>query len=229
MSGRRRQSRRKGQARPRLPADLRQVDWEAVDWARIDRCLARFDAGSLAVLLAAAADSPGGGHRLPSLTVLWLRCLARPPGAARAAPAHLPQMLAAARAAARQLRVLEDCQPADPRLLVRFPAAGQRFRVHPGSLLNPVLTLRSVAATAEAIDDFVLGRHGFRLTDLLEVALRYCDHRVGVLASAWPDSGLALDRPDPPGEELRARVHRIAPDTGRGDRCRGQRGSIGRR
>jgi hypothetical protein len=56
--------------------------------------------------------------------------------------------------------VLEDFRAADPRLLVRFPAAGQRFRVHPGSWLNPVLTLRSVAATAEAIDDFVLGRHG---------------------------------------------------------------------
>ena len=208
MSGRRRQSRRKSQARPRLPADLRQVDWEAVDWARMDRCLARFDAGSLAVLLAAAADSRGAGHRLPSLTGA-VAAVPGPPAGRRAVPAHLPQMLAAARAAARQLRVLEDCRPADPRLLVRFPAAGQRFRVHPGSLLNPVLTLRSVAATAEAIDDFVLGRHGFRLTDLLEVALRYCDHRVGVLASAWPDSGLALDRPDPPGEQLRARVHRI--------------------
>jgi hypothetical protein len=190
---------------------LRQVDWAAVDWARIDRCLARFDAGSLAVLLAAAADSPGGGHRLPSLTVLWLRCLARPPGGAViAAPAHLPPILAAARDAAPQLSVLEDYQPADPRLPVRFPAAGQRFRVHPGSLLNPVLTLRSVAATAEAIDDFVLGRHGFRLTDLLEVALRYCDHRMGILVGAWPDSGLARDRPDPPGEELRARARRIA-------------------
>lgn len=211
MSARRRQRRRKGRTRPRLPADLRQVDWEAVDWARIDRCLARFDTGSLAVLLAAAADSPGGGHRLPTLTVLWLRCLARPPGGAViAAPAHLPRLLSAARDAAPQLRVLEDCRPADPRLLARFPAAGQRFRVHPGSLLNPVLTLRSVAATAEAIDDFVLGRHGFRLTDLLEVALRYCDHRVGVLADTWPDSGLALDRPDPPGEDLRARVRRIA-------------------
>lgn len=97
MSGRRRQRRRKGRTRPRLAADLRQVDWEAVDWARVDRCLARFDAGSLAVLLAAAADSPGGGHRLPSLTVLWLRCMARPPaGAVIAAPAHLPRLLSAA-------------------------------------------------------------------------------------------------------------------------------------
>lgn len=211
MPARRRQRRRKGRARPRLPADLRQVDWGAVDWERIDRCLARFDGGSLAVLLAAAADSPGGGHRLPSLIVLWLRCLARPPGGAViAAPAHLPRLLSAARDAAQQLSVLEDFRPVDPRLLVRFPVAGQRFRVHPGSLLNPVLTLRSVAATAEAIDDFVLGRQGFRLTDLLEVALRYCDHRVGVLAGAWPDSGLALDRAGPPGEELRARARRIA-------------------
>lgn len=211
MPGRGRQRRRKVRTRPRPEADLRHVDWEAVDWALVDRCLARFDAGSLAVLLAAAADSPGGGHRLPSLTVLWLRCLARPPvGAVIASPAHMPLLLAAARDSAPQLRVLEDCRPADPRLLVRFPAAGSRLRIHPGSLLSPVLTLRSVAATAEAIDDFVSGRHGFRLTDLMEVALRYSDHRVGFLASAWPDSGLALDRPDPPGENLRARVLRIA-------------------
>jgi len=27
---------------------------------------------------------------------------------------------------------------------------------------------------------------------------------MGVLAGAWPDSGLALDRLDPPGEELLA-------------------------
>jgi len=97
VSGRKRQGRHKGRTRPRVPADLRQVDWEAVGWARIDRCLARFEAGPLVVLLAAAADSPGGGHRLPSLTVLWLRCLARPPtGEVSASPGHLTQLLAAA-------------------------------------------------------------------------------------------------------------------------------------
>lgn len=210
MSGRKRQRRRKGPTRPRLPVDLRKVDWEAVDWTCIDQCMARFDAGSMAVMLAAAADSPGGGHRLPSLTVLWLRCLARPSaGAVSASPTHLPRLLSAARSAAPQLQVLEDYQAADPRLVVRFPAAGQRFRVHPGSSLNPVLTLRSVAATAEAIDDFILNRHGFRLTDLVEVALRYSDHRVGVLASARPDNDLALDLPDPPGEDLRGSSHGV--------------------
>jgi hypothetical protein len=211
VSGQRRKRGGKQPARPRLPADPRRIDWQAVDWPRIDRCLARFDASSLALLLAAAADSPGAGHRQPSLILLWLRCLAAPPASTITASASdLPRLLSAARGAAPQLRVLEDCWPADPRLLVRFPMAGQRFRVHPGSWLNPVPGLRPVTATAEAIDDFVLECHGFRLTDLLEVALRYCDHWMGLLADAWPTGGLALDRGDPPGEELRARVRRIA-------------------
>jgi hypothetical protein len=207
--------RRKGSggrpARLRLPGDPRRIDWQAVEWARIDHCLARFDPGSLAVLLAAAADSPGGGHRLPSLTILWLRCLASPPAGRQAASVKdLPRLLSAARGATPQLRALEDCWSADPRLMVRFPVSGQRFRVHPGSHTDPVLTLRPVIATAQAIDDFALERHGFRLTDLLEVALRYSEYRIGALASAWPAGRLDRNRDDPADEELRARVQRIA-------------------
>jgi hypothetical protein len=143
--------------------------------------------------------------------VLWLRCLASPPsGTINASVSDLPRLLSAARGAAPQLRVLEDCWAVDPRLVVRYPVAGQRFRVHPGSWTNPVLTLRPVTATAEAIDDFVLSRHGFRLTDLVEVALRYSDHRVGVLAGVWPADGLARDEGDPDGESLHDRVRRIA-------------------
>ena len=126
--------RSKQPARPGLPADLRQIDWQAIDWTRIDRSLARFNAASLAALLAAAADSPGGGHRLPSLTLLWLRCLASPPtGTIDASVSDLPRLLTAARGAAPQLRILEDCWAVDPRLVVRYPVARQRFRVHPGS------------------------------------------------------------------------------------------------
>lgn len=210
MSRRRKRGSRQS-ARPRLPSDPRRIDWQAVDWPRVDRCLARFDAGPLVLLLAAAADSPGAGHRQPSLILLWLRCLAAPPaGAVVASVSDLPRLLSAARGAAPQVRVLEDCWSADPRLVVRFPVAGQRFRVHPGAWSNPVQALRPVTATAEAIDDFVLERHGFRLTDLLEVALRYSDRWLDVLSDAWPSDGLPLDRGDPPGEELRARVQRIA-------------------
>lgn len=211
MSRRKRPNRSKRRpAHPRLPSDPRRINWEAVDWARIDSCVAGFDISSLAVLLAAAADSPGGGHRLPSLTLLWLRCLAQPPaGQITASAKDLPRLLAAARGAAPQLRALEDCWLADPQLVACYPSAGRRFRVHPGSWVDPVLTLRSVTAVAEAIDDFTLERHGFRLTDLLEVALRYSDQRVGVLAGAWPAAGLARDSGDPEGEGLRARVRRI--------------------
>jgi hypothetical protein len=173
--------------------------------------MAPFDSGSLTILLSAAADSPGGGHRLPSLTVLWLRCLARPPAGTRTATvSDLPRLLSAARQAAPQLRYLEDCWSADPRLVVGFPAGGQRLRVHPGSHANPVMTLRPVTATAEAIDDFAFRRHGFRLTDLLEVALQYSDFRTGALARAWPAGILEPDRDEPPTEDLGARVRRIA-------------------
>jgi hypothetical protein len=140
---RRRQRGSRHPAQPRLPSDPRRIDWQTVDWPRIDRCLARFDAHPLALLLVAAADSPGAGHRQPSLIVLWLRCLAAPPaGAIIASASDLPRLLSAARGAAPQLRALEDCCPADPRLLVRFPVAGQRFRVHPGVMVQ------SVAGTA---------------------------------------------------------------------------------
>lgn len=63
---------------------------------------------------------------------------------------------------------------------------------------------------AEAIDTFTLKQHGFALTDLLEVALRYSDYRVRALADAWPGSGLDRDRRDPPGEQLQGRIQRIA-------------------
>src|SRR5260221_6582905 len=187
VSRRKRQRHPKRPARSQHPPDLGRIDWEAIEGARIDRRLAKFQSPSLAILLAAAADSPGGGHRLPSLTVLWVRCLAYPPsGTVTAQPSDLPRLLSAARNAAPQLRILEDCWMPDPRLRVRFPIAGQRFRIHAGSLTNPSLTLRSVMATAEAIDEFVLGSHGFRLTDLVEVALRYSDHQLEALCEAWP-------------------------------------------
>ena len=79
VSGRKRQRGRKARTRSGLPADLRQVDWEAVSWARIDRSLARSMPGRWPCCSGRRLHSPGGGHRLPSLTVLWLRCLARPP------------------------------------------------------------------------------------------------------------------------------------------------------
>ncbi|MHB1928996.1 MAG: recombinase family protein [Acidimicrobiales bacterium] len=56
----------------------------------------------------------------------------------------------------------------------------------------------------------MLGRHGFSLADLLEVGLRYCDHRLARLAPTWPSGALARDLPEPEDELLAQRVKRIA-------------------
>jgi hypothetical protein len=205
-----RRAKRPSRRRSPLPQDPARIDWHAVDWERIDRCLARYECTSVRALLAAAIDSPGGGHRIPSLTLMWLRSVARPPaGQVIARDRDMPRLLSAARSAAPQTEVLEDCWASDPRLVTRFPVGGQRFRLHPGELSDPLAILRSVTATAEAIDDFLLNRHGFRLSDLVEVALRYCDHRTSVIAPAWPTDDLARDRDAPEGESLKARVRRI--------------------
>lgn len=165
----------------------------------------------MASLLAAAADSPAGGHRLTSLSLLWVRAITNPPRGCRLAKsADLPRLLSAARRAAPQVRLVEDCWQCDPRLVVCHRVGGHRLRVHPGAYSDPSQTLRILASTAVAIDDFVLGRYGFSLTDLLEVGLRYCDHRLARLAPTWPSGALARDLPEPEDELPAQRVKRIA-------------------
>ena len=150
-------------------------------------------------------------HRLPSLTILWVRCLAAPPtGRVVASVADLPGLLAVAGRAAPQLRILEDFTPADPRLVVRYAVDGNRFRIHPGSLGDPVQTLRMLTATAEAIDLFVIERHGFSLSDLIEVALRYSDRRIAILSPDWPSGDMLAAPKGSQPESLRARARRIA-------------------
>ena len=72
------------------------------------------------------------------------------------------------------------------------PVLGQRW---PGC--SHAETSQSPAVACLPLTESRPGRHGFRSTDLLEAAPRYCDHRVGALAGAWPaDSGPTRDRPD---------------------------------
>jgi hypothetical protein len=162
-------------------------------------------------LLSAAVDSPSCGHRLPSLSLLWARTVIRPPnGITPARPADLTRLLVAARKTAPQLRFLEDCWQPDPRLLVCHPVGKVRLRIHPGAYTDPSQTLRVVASTALAIDDFVVGHHGFSLSDLLDAALHYSDWRLTQLALAWSTETLTRDEPEPEDEDLRQRIKRIA-------------------
>jgi hypothetical protein len=187
------------------------VAWDAFRWIEIDRALAPLEPSSTTALLSAAVDSPAGGHRLPGLSLLWARSVTHPPdGVAPARPADLRRLLAAARKTAPQLRLLEDCWQSDPRFVVRHSAGGERLRVHPGAYTDPSQTLRVLASAADAVDDVVLDRHGFALSDLIEAALRYSDWRLALVAPAWPAGPIPKDEPAPDGEDVRRRVKRIA-------------------
>jgi len=188
----------------------REVNWSLINWLNLDRAFSPFEPESLISLVSAAADSAGCGHRIPSCALLWLRAVTHAPnGAVEATPADLPKLLHAARKAAPQLRYLEDCWNADPRLVVRRPIGHDRLRIHPGALTDPSQLLRVVESTATAIDSFVLEHHGFSLSDLLEVALRYSDWRLGMLSYTWPKEVLPRDEPEPEDESLKQRVRRI--------------------
>ncbi len=75
-------------------------------------------------------------------------------------PPGLPTYLAISPRHAPQVRLVEDCWQNDPRLIVRHRVGSHRLRVHPGAYSDPSQTLRILASTAAATDDFVLGRHG---------------------------------------------------------------------
>ncbi len=85
-----------------------------------------------------------------------------------------------------------------------------RLRIHPGAYADPSQTLRVVSLTTTAIDGFVLDRHGFSFSGLLDAGLHYSDWRLARLAPTWPTEPLARDEPESDDEDLRQRIKRIA-------------------
>jgi hypothetical protein len=181
------------------------------DWRHVDRALSPFDASSVLQLLSAACDSPGAGHRLPSASALWLRTVRKPPtGHSTATASSLGLLLDAARQGLPGLAATEDCWLADPRLDVRFDVNATRLRVHPGPFTDPIAVLRTVEMVAKAADERLLDVLGFGLVDVLEVALRHTNDVTSVMAPHWLPNAGARDRPDPPNEDLLARIRRIS-------------------
>lgn len=184
-----------------------------MDWAPVDRALLALTPQSVTSLLASAADSPGGGHRLPSLALLWARAVwtVAHPGR-RARPADLPRLLSAVRRSTPAIVYLEDFWPCDPRYLVRFPLNTRRLAIHPGAYTNPVRDLRVLWFTALAIDPFLEKRLGFGLKDLMDAALTYMDAATSWRRERWPkDSNvLPMYGLHPKSETLQSRARRIS-------------------
>ena len=99
-----------------------------VRWARIDRALAPFMAGSLLPLLSAAIDSPFLSAARPQLWLVWTRALRRPPAGRRAVGVADLDSLIAAGLAADPRPPLDVSGAADPRTLVRYSCGNGRDR-----------------------------------------------------------------------------------------------------
>ncbi|MCM2431046.1 hypothetical protein [Streptomyces sp. RKAG337] len=160
-----------------------------VQWKPLDRVLARYSTESLLVVLHAALASPGCSRFGDHLLLLWTRVLRTPsrPGD-QAGAGDLPGLVEAAVRAAPGRGTVTEAEPNDPRALVAFEVAAERLLVHPGQLDHPLMFLRSAQLTALAVDEPLLSVHGFTLTDVLELVLRYSDHAVTALAPAWPQA-----------------------------------------
>ncbi|WP_127353814.1 hypothetical protein [Actinacidiphila soli] len=163
-------------------AQLRRVRWRT-----IDRALEGLSTDSLLVLLRAALDSPGCARFHDHLLLAWTRVLRTPRRPGRAAGADdLPALVQALLDAAPGRGVLTERAPNDPRAGVRFEHRGHRWLVHPGELDHPLVFLRSLQGVARAVDERLVHKAGFTLSDLIELALRHTDHTVSRLGSVWP-------------------------------------------
>lgn len=164
-------------------------------WTRLDGALAPFDALSVEVLARAALDSPSASHWAAATGLVWARALARPPrGTVVASAEDLPKLVDAGVAAWPEARNMSDWWPSDPRLVVSARVRNGRVRLHPGRVVEPLRLVRRLERIAFATDDAVYARHGFRVSDLVEVGLRLADLQVTGLAPTWSQAAL----PEPP-------------------------------
>ena len=180
-------------------------------WGPVDRAMADLDPESTVALLAAAADSPFCGHRIPSLMALWARAVSEPSHGRRpATESDLSRLLRAARRSSPGVLEFEDTWMNDPRFVVRFAHLDRRFAVHPGPFNHPIEVLRSVQHLGAVLDDLVYERHGFGISDLLWLGLDYMDRRLSVLRPSWPDGPHPGHGDRRREESLTKRVSRIA-------------------
>jgi hypothetical protein len=124
---------------------------------------------------------------MSSCVALLMSVWASPPTGSKVAVAgDLAPLVEGLREACPDLEQVEDFPPLDPRWRVHFRAAlggvSWDFRVHPGALEAPLLTLQAVVNYAEALDPVLVPRFGDGVADMVEVASRLLDAELGVMA-----------------------------------------------
>jgi hypothetical protein len=156
------------------------------------RELSIFDRRSLLSLLWTAAESPTTRCFLPTIATAitaTLRFGQKGRHSREASFSVLPDVLALVRTAQPEAGRLEDFEPGDPRVVVRWAVSSQRLRVDPGLVEDPARLLADLQYLS-ILDDDIIEVFGFGIADLQEVALRYMDGRLSQLEALCGFAGL---------------------------------------
>ncbi|MGW0673175.1 hypothetical protein ACWD28_39750, partial [Streptomyces sp. NPDC002746] len=151
----------------------------------LDQTLGQYSCDSVLTLLRAALDSPGCARLHDHLLFVWTRALIGPPGKGQQAFAgDLAGVLHAALRAAPRRGITTDWVPNDPADAVRFTLGERSYLVHPGEFHHPLMVLRALRNTADAVDEHLVDVFAFGIRDVLELVLLHTDHTVRHLVSA---------------------------------------------
>ena len=172
---------------PPTPPRPTSAQQQSVQWTQIDRALRPYSTKSLLVLLQASLNSPTCARFHDHLLMLWARVLGSPGhSGAPAGATDLPVLVETAVRAAPGRGVLTEREPNDPRAQVAVStAAAAGLLLHPGELDHPLVFLRMLRLTAQAVDPGIETLFGFTLDDVLELGLRHSDHTVRALLPVW--------------------------------------------
>lgn len=80
----------------------------------------------------------------------------------------------------------EDFIAEDPRLDVRVRHGQRVYRIFPGNVERPVADIDRAILLAGALDEELVPRMGFGVSDVLHVALGYVDFVIDRLSNTWP-------------------------------------------
>jgi hypothetical protein len=156
----------------------------------LQNTLSAFSSESLLSLLTAACSSPGGLHRLPSLSVvLGMVIRSCPSGRRLAGPNDLAHLVDLAVRARPELETYEDWIPGDPRARVKIAHRGRRFALHPGDRERIVGDLRNCQFVASVVDPVLERTIGFGISDLMEICLAQVASAVECMTPAWDRDG----------------------------------------
>jgi hypothetical protein len=165
-----------------------------------------FERESLWALLYASASAPETRERWYSLAFLINAALREhaPTKGTGATAADLRRLLGAVEDWEPSIRSMEDFIPKDPRDNACIRLGENTVRIFPGSIERPVADVDRALMLARALDETLVAKLGFGISDLTALVLEHVDNEIAILATAWPAAAETLTEMVTESEILRA-------------------------